>query len=121
MITGTVSRRHAFVNLVVRGPQGHSAETEFVIDTGFTGVLTLPPDACAALHLHFARYQPAGLADGSQVMLDVYEATLLWDGEERLVEVLAMDSAPLIGMTALEGFDVRLQVVENGLVTIEPL
>jgi len=121
MITGTVSRRHALVSLVVRGPQGHSALVEFVIDTGFTGVLTLPADACAALHLPFARYQPSGLADGSQVMLDVYEATLLWDGEERPVEVLAMDSAPLIGMTALDGSDVRLQVTEDGLVTIKPL
>jgi predicted aspartyl protease len=54
-------------------------------------------------------------------MLDVYEASLLWDGVERAVEVLAMEGAPLIGMALLNGFDVRLQVAEGGLVTIEPL
>jgi hypothetical protein len=39
----------------------------------------------------------------------------------RAVEILAMDGAPLIGMTLLDGFDVRLQVTDGGLVSIEPL
>ena len=105
----------------MRGPSERQARVEFVLDTGFTGVLTLPPDACAALELPLLRSQPAGLADGSRVMLEVYEATLLWDGAERQVEVMAVSSAPLVGMTLLEGSDVRLQVAEGGLVTIEPL
>ena len=121
MITGTVSGRRAFFDLDVRGPSGREARVEFVLDTGFTGVTTLPPDACEALDLPFLRSQPSGLADGSQVMLEVYEATLVWGGVERQVEVLAITSAPLIGMTLLEGYDVHLQVAEGGLVTIEPL
>jgi len=121
MLTGTVVNGRAFVNLTLRGPDGRVGSADFVLDTGFTGAFTLPTADCAALGLPFVRRQPAGLADGSPVTLRVYEATLLWDGEERPVEVLAMDSAPLIGMTALAGSDVRLQVAENGLVTIEPL
>jgi clan AA aspartic protease len=94
---------------------------EFVLDTGFTGVITLPPAACTLLALTYVRPQPARLADGSHVMLEVYEATLIWDGAPRDVEVLAKEGSPLIGMTLLDGFDVHLQVTEGGLVTIVPL
>jgi predicted aspartyl protease len=94
---------------------------EFVLDTGFTAAVTLPPAACVRLGLILGRIQPARLADGSQVILDVYEATLLWDSVPREVEVLAKEGAPLIGMTLLDDSDVRLRVTEGGLVTIEPL
>ncbi len=56
-----------------------------------------------------------------RVMLEVYEAIVVWDDEERAAEILAMSSAPLVGMTALSGSDVRFQVAENGLLTIEAL
>ena len=85
MITGAISRRRAYLNLTVRGPGGQEGEVEFVLDTGFTGVITLPPSACNLLALPYVRPQPAGLADGSRIMLDVYEATLLWDGVPRAV------------------------------------
>jgi len=121
VITGTVTNRRAYVDLVVQGPNQVEGTVAFVLDTGFTGVMTLPPAACSALGLTVDRLQPAGLADGSRVMLDVYLATLMWDGEERYVEVLAMDGAALIGMSLLDGSEVRLQVADGGLVTIEPL
>ena len=89
------------------------------MDTGFTGVTTLAPEACAALDLPFLRLQPAGLADGSPLLLDVYQAALYWNGEQRQVEVLALEGAPLIGMTLLEDSDVRFQGRDGGLVSIE--
>ena len=121
MIVGTIARRRAYVSLTVRGPGGAEGAVEFTLDTGFTASMTLPAAACAALTLPFLRIQPANLADRSRLMLDVYEATLLWNGTERPVEVLALDGAPLIGMSLLEDSDVRLQVTDGGLVTIEPL
>ncbi len=60
---------------------------------------------------------PAALADGSRILLDVYRAVVLWDGSERDIDVLAMGSEPLIGMSLLDGSDVRLQVTDGGLVT----
>jgi clan AA aspartic protease len=121
MISGTISRRRAYIHLTVRGPSGQEAEVEFLLDTGFNGVIALPPAACTLIALPYIRPQPARLADGNQVILDVYEATLIWDGVPRDVEVLAKDGAPLIGMALLDGSDVRLQVTEGGLVTIQPL
>lgn len=93
---------------------------EFTLDTGFTGMTTLSPAACENLGLPFLRVQPAGLADGTSVLLDVYEATVLWDGAERAVEALAMERQPLLGMTLLDGFDVRLRVRRGGFLRIEP-
>jgi clan AA aspartic protease len=121
MITGRVSALHALVAFTVRGPNGREGNAEFVLDTGFTGYVTLPPARCAALGLVYLRPQPANLADRSPVILDVYAAALLWNGTERDVEVLAMEGPALLGMLALNGSDVRLQVAEGGLVTIEPL
>lgn len=121
MISGTIQNQRAFLPLRVQGPEGNASGVDFVLDAGFTGTITLPEAMCIALKLPVKRSQSAGLADGSHIVLDVYEAQLLWDGAEQQVEVLAMDSAPLLGMTALEGYDVRLQVVDNGLLTVEAL
>jgi clan AA aspartic protease len=121
VIMGTVTNRRAYVTLTIRTPDGQEHQIEAVLDTGFTGVLTMPPAAVAALGLPYIGPQPATLADGSPIMLALYELTLLWDGEERLVEVLAMEGAALIGMTLLDGSDVHLQVTDGGVVRIEPL
>lgn len=120
MTTGTVLNRCVFVQLAIVDAEGQALEVEFVLDTGFTGVLTLAPAACAALELLFLRLQPAGLADGSPLRLKVYLATLLWHDQERDVEVLALEGAPLIGMTLLEDSEARFQGREGGFVSIEP-
>jgi clan AA aspartic protease len=121
MITGTFSQRRAYVNLTVHGPNGQEGTVEFVLDTGFTGALTLPAAACTALSLVAARIQPARLVDGSRVLLDVYEAALAWSGGERVVEVLAMEGAPLLGMSLLYGSRLLIDVIDGGPITITPL
>ena len=121
MITGTISNRRAYISLFLRSTDGQAGDFEFVLDTGFTGFLTLPPSDCAALGLTFDRLQPSFLADRTPVLLRVYIAVVLWDDEEREVEILAMQATPLLGMSLLEGSDVRIQSVEGGMVTIERL
>jgi clan AA aspartic protease len=121
MITGTFSQRRAYVNLTVRGSNGQEGTVEFVLDTGFTGALALPDAACSTLGLIAARIQLARLADGSRVVLDVYEAALAWNGGERVVEVLAIEGAPLLGMSVLYGSRLLIDVIDGGPVTITPL
>ena len=121
MITGTVLHRRILVNLTMRGPAAREAEIEFVLDTGFTGVLTMMPTICKALGLHYICPQTAQLADGSSVILEVYQAALFWNGEEHNVEILAIEGAPLIGMTLLEDSDVHFQGKKGGIVRIEAL
>ena len=118
MIVGRVSMRHAIVPLTVIGSTGQG-EAEFFLDTGFAGFMTLPPDAILKLGLTYIGPQRVSLAEGSRVLLDVYRLTVSWDGEERDIEVLEMEAAPLIGMSLLDGCEVRIQAVEGGVVIIE--
>jgi predicted aspartyl protease len=61
------------------------------------------------------------LRDGQVHVFEVYAATVLWDGQPRVVETDETDTIPLIGMGLLAGYEVRLQVIDGGLVTIEAL
>lgn len=82
MITGTVNANHeSIIPIIVRDANGQEHQREAVLDTGFTGWLTLPPDFIAALGLPWKELGAAILADGSQIYFDVYEATLIWDGQ----------------------------------------
>jgi hypothetical protein len=51
MIVGIVQRREALIRLTVRGFRGRQQEIEAVVDSGYTGWLTLPPSAIARLNL----------------------------------------------------------------------
>jgi clan AA aspartic protease len=122
MIIGMVNANlEATIRIIVRGVQGQEHEIEAIIDTGFTGSLTLPTELIDALGLAWRGHAQAELADGSLHLFDVYAATVLWDDRVRMVELDATDTNPLVGMGLLHGYDVRIQVVERGKVTIEVL
>ncbi len=88
------------------------------MDTGFTGDLTLPPAAVAALNLSYVQDIPASLANDESVSLSVFEATILWEGEERTVGVIATGKRPLLGTALLDESELVVQFRENGLVTV---
>jgi clan AA aspartic protease len=122
MITGVVTPyREAVIRLRVRGPAGNEEEVEAVIDTGFNRFLTLPSSLISLLGLPFEASTQATLADGRAVPMDYYRASVLWDGQDRAILVLAAEGGPLVGMSLLYGYDLRMRVVDGGLVTIEPL
>ena len=54
-------------------------------------------------------------------IFDVYEAEVIWDDRDRVVEVDTVDSDPLIGMSFLYGYEIRIQVIEGGRVVAEKL
>lgn len=122
MITGVVNANHeATIPLVVHAIHGQEEAIEAIIDTGFTGFLTLPPMLIKALGLPWLGRQRAKLGDGSARFFDVYAAAILWDGQVRTVETDATDTEPLVGMCLLAGHEVRIQVLDGGNVTIEGL
>lgn len=122
MIIGVVNaNREAIIRLVVRGANGEEHEIDAVIDTGFTGFLTLPSTLIASLGLTWLGREQGLLGDGTIRVFDVYAATVIWDGQARSVETDATDTDPLIGMGLIYGHDLRIQVVDGGPVTIEAL
>jgi clan AA aspartic protease len=110
MITGVVQSDEARIQLVVKGPKRRERKIEAVIDTGFTGTLSLPLAVVAALSLRWHTFDRGILADGSECLFDVYEAEVVWDGNVRRLLVHEADTDPLIGMTLLRGYELRIQV-----------
>jgi clan AA aspartic protease len=122
MITGVVTAyRQAVIRLTVRGPDGREQEIEAVIDTGFDGSVTLPATLIATLGLVWRRRGRALLADGSESLFDIHEATVVWDGQPRRVAVDAADTDPLVGMSLLYGYELIVQAMDGGSVIIKPL
>ena len=122
MIAGFVtSNKEAIIRLLVRGNDRQEEMVDAVIDTGFNGFLVLPLSLISALALPFAGTTRTTLGDGSEVRMDVFEATVLWDNQERSVVALATQGDALVGMSMLSGSRMTLEVENGGFVTIESL
>ena len=121
MIVGIVRGREPLIPLTVRGLRGHRHEIEAVVDSGYTGWLTLPPAVIAALDLRWQTFGRGILADGSVRTFDVYQAKVVWDGRVRPVFVDEFDATPLAGMSLLRGYEYKMQVQARGKVTIKRL
>jgi clan AA aspartic protease len=119
MITGVVNARHeATIRVPVQDANGREQEIEAIIDTGFNGSLTLPSSVIATLGLPWRTRGNAILANGSEDQFDIYAATVTWDGTPRNILVEAADTDPLVGTALLSGYDVYIQMVAGGSVTI---
>jgi clan AA aspartic protease len=100
------------------GSDRDSIDVQVVIDTGFTGHLTLPPDTVHSLSLPERGFVEVELADGEMTSLSVYEAHVLWHGLTRRVPVYEAGGGPLIGMSLLRGSTLTVQVIPGGEITI---
>ncbi|MDE2966766.1 MAG: clan AA aspartic protease [Chloroflexota bacterium] len=120
MIEGVVTdAREAVLDLLVWGPEGRQREIEAVIDTGFSGYLTVTPGLASELGLVFEGQARATLADGSQTMFPYYGVSVRWDGQDRYVEAGAADTTPLVGMRLLENHSLFMEIEDGGRVVIE--
>ena len=80
MIEGVVNAAlEAVIALPVSGPAGQTQEVEAVIDTGYSGFLTLPPALVRDLGLPFVTSGRATLANASGNSLDGSIATITAD------------------------------------------
>jgi clan AA aspartic protease len=121
MITGTVRFSEARIRLAIRGRKGQEIEFEAIIDSGYTGTLTLPPALITSLGLRWQSDDRAILANGSTCLFRVFVGKLLWDGKERFVLVDEASVDPLVGMRLLKGHEMKMQVRNRGKVTIRRL
>jgi predicted aspartyl protease len=93
-----------------------------VIDTVSNGSLTLPAHMIAVLELPLVGQRRATLADGSQIVLDMYLSRMLWhEGREREVLILQAEGGPLVGMELLHSNRVVINVVDEGEVIIDAM
>jgi predicted aspartyl protease len=92
-----------------------------LIDTGFTGHLTLPAFRGQVPGPVAVRLRGGRTADGGTTALRVYDARVLWRGRERLVPVYEAEGGPLVGMSLLRGSRLTVEVEPGGDVVIEDL
>lgn len=122
MIYGVVSSlREATLPIVVKSASGQQQMISTVIDTGFNGFLTLPPATISALALPWRMSDVVTLGDSSQVLSDLFSATVIWDGEYREVDIAESETEPLIGMSLIYGYRLQVDAIEGGIVKIERL
>jgi clan AA aspartic protease len=121
MIHGVVNQScEAILPTVVKNDT-RTQLVDAVIDTGFSGFLTLPSSTISSLDLIWKGRDIATLGDGTSCIFEVYIAVVIWDGQYRTIDINESETMPLIGMQLLRGYDLRIQAIEGGSVTIKSL
>lgn len=122
MIKGKVDgNQQALVSIDIIDGEGRIRSLETVLDTGFTGYLTLPTDSIQQLGLRSVGRRTFELANGELFEFEAFLAAVSWHGRLRDILVLGSDGAPLLGMTLLWGSRVTVNALTDGEVYIEEM
>jgi clan AA aspartic protease len=120
MMHGSVNQNcEATVPLVISNANRETRLIDAVIDTGYTGFLSLPNEIITALALPWTGIDRGTLGDGSEVTFEVYAAKVIWDGEYLDIPINEAETDPLVGMGLLYGYDLKIRAIEGGGVSIE--
>jgi clan AA aspartic protease len=96
MMFGVVNNNcEAIIKVAVGSIDSPKITVDVVIDTGFTGFLSLPMVVIAELGLPWHYRDIGTLGDGSEVVFEIYKAVVIWDGQNQVIDVAASDSDPL--------------------------
>jgi clan AA aspartic protease len=122
MMNGIVDEnREATIRLIVSNESKRTQVIDAVIDTGFTGFLTLPMMVIKSLNLRLYSREEGTLGDGSTCIFDVYSGLVIWDGEYQSIDINAAETDPLVGMSLLYGYRIQFDAIEDGTVIIQAL
>lgn len=118
MIGEVNANKEATLSLRLLGANGQELEIKTVIDTGFNGFLTLPQQLIEQLGYPYISRGYVILADGRLQEIDIYEAQIKWDSMLISVETDVAETEPLIGMALFYGYELNIQTVDGGIVTL---
>ena len=126
MIRGEVARNsdgglEAWITVSAMDAYGELQQYEVIVDTGFTGWLTLPEAEIPRLGLVRAGSRYSIIASGNEEEFEYYETSVLWHGQLHEIEVFQSIDQPLMGMELLEGSRVSVDAWDGGSVSIEEL
>ena len=121
MIRGIVNERlEPTVAVEVSNGDGAWQTVEAVLDTGFSGELTISQDLIESLGLDYASEIQMVLADGEDTTVYAYQGFVNWFGQTRRAEIIASEGVPLLGMSLLNGCKITMRVRAGGEALIEP-
>ncbi len=110
-----------YIRLTLRGLKGVTREVEAWVDTGFDGALVLPTSIIRDMGLLPDPAISIQLADGSEVEMQSYKVTVVWDGQDRVVHVVPTQGFILVGLHLFHHHQLNATFTDGGAVTIEPL
>jgi clan AA aspartic protease len=113
--------REAIIQVAIVGDSKQLKSVRAIIDTGFTGDLTLPKNAIDELGFTLRGLQRIVLGDGSIQYFEMFVGVVIWDGQMREVEINAAETDSLVGMGLLEDYKLEIEGRPNGEVKIIPL
>ena len=108
--------------MAVAGPSMEFWEVEVVIDTGFSGWLTLPEVAIRELNLRLYQNRQVRIANDQVIWMPTFEAVAQWQG--RQIDILVYQTEnprPLLGTAMLEHCRLTVDMQEGGPVAVTPL
>ena len=122
MIRGRVDAlRQARVQVEVERIDGQFEPIEAIVDTGFNGHLSLPPEVIGRMNVDPDKPTDVDLAAGEQATLNVWLGNILWHDSIRPVLIFESSGPPLLGMELMEDSQLTVQPRINGPVLIERL
>jgi clan AA aspartic protease len=121
VINGFVTGRQAQIKIILRISGYPDLEVGCVVDTGFEGALTLPLTVVTKLQFPCVARINANLANDDNFVTPVHVATVVWDGAEIEVPVLAMGRRPLVGTLLLSKYNLNIDFCDGGMVQIDSL
>ena len=124
MIRGRVERNagggpEPWITVSVEDANGEFHQIDVIVDTAFTGSLTLPEALINRLALVNLGDRLATLARGEAERFDYYAARIRWHEQFRRVEVFQSIDQFLLGTELLEGCRVIVDAWRGGDVIIE--
>ena len=122
MIRGRVTAdRTPIIRLEVLDGLGRSVPVAAVLDTGFTGDVSLPIPTIRRLQLRPMGQRMFTLADGEVSVMNTYAARANWHEEPLEVEVFESQGTAIIGMNLLWGNRITIEANDYGDILIEKL
>ena len=122
MMSGYVNdSREAILQIALVGDSKRLKSVRAIIDTGFTGDLTVPKSVIDELGFTIRGFQKVILADGSRQYFEMCVGSIIWNGQIRQVEINAAETDSLVGMGLLENYKLEIEGRSGGEVRITPL
>ena len=106
------------IALRVSGETG-SEIVDFIIDTGFDGDITLPISVLTQIGASESHIERRKLASGPAFDCRIFAATVELNNEDRQMEAVLLDGAPLFGTQPMLGGSLHVELIEGAEVVVE--
>ena len=122
MIVGTVNDKlEPRIPLLVESSGGNQRQVDALVDTGFTGMLSLPQETVDQLQLMPDANGAALLADEQWHECSAFWGFVVWHGQSLFKRIHSLGAEVFVGTEFLSGTAMAAEFRPGGKVTLEKL